>query len=56
MAAPKKTRGLGKGLDALFGDAEVSLSVKKEEKSEGNEQKKAKANINEEKLYGPLFF
>ena len=25
MAAPKKTRGLGKGLDALFGDAEVSL-------------------------------
>lgn len=50
MAAPKKTRGLGKGLDALFGDAEVSLSVKKEEKSEGNEQKKAKANINEEKF------
>ena len=30
MAAPKKTRGLGKGLDALFGDAEVSLSVKKD--------------------------
>jgi len=25
MAAPKKTRGLGKGLDALFGDAEVTL-------------------------------
>lgn len=25
MAAPKKARGLGKGLDALFGDAEVSL-------------------------------
>ena len=46
MAAPKKTRGLGKGLDALFGYAEVSLSEKKEEKSECNEQKKAKANIN----------
>lgn len=25
MAAPKKSRGLGKGLDALFGDAEVSI-------------------------------
>lgn len=25
MAAPRKTRGLGKGLDALFGDVEVSL-------------------------------
>ncbi len=25
MAAPKKSRGLGKGLDALFGDAEVTL-------------------------------
>ena len=25
MAAPKKSRGLGKGLDALFGDAEVTI-------------------------------
>jgi len=29
MAAPKKSRGLGKGLDALFGDAEVSLNRNK---------------------------
>lgn len=28
MAAPKKNRGLGKGLDALFGDAEVTLERK----------------------------
>ena len=28
MAAPKKQRGLGKGLDALFGDAEVTLRAK----------------------------
>ena len=34
MAAPKKPRGLGKGLDALFGDAEVTLSVKKEKEAE----------------------
>ena len=35
MAAPKKSRGLGKGLDALFGDAEVTLNAKtvKEEKT-----------------------
>lgn len=37
MAAPKKSRGLGKGLDALFGDAEVSIEKKpvsaKEEKT-----------------------
>lgn len=37
MAAPKKSRGLGKGLDALFGDAEVSIERKpvsaKEEKT-----------------------
>lgn len=31
MAAPKKTRGLGKGLDALFGDAEVTLNTKVKE-------------------------
>ena len=27
MAAQKKARGLGRGLDALFGDAEVTPSV-----------------------------
>ncbi|NLD18715.1 MAG: ParB/RepB/Spo0J family partition protein [Clostridiales bacterium] len=32
MAAPNKTRGLGKGLDALFGDAEVSLQPRQAEK------------------------
>ena len=30
MAGPKKQRGLGKGLDALFGDAEVTLRAKTE--------------------------
>lgn len=32
MAASKKARGLGKGLDALFGDAEVSLQTKSDDK------------------------
>ena len=32
MAAPKKQRGLGKGLDALFGDAEVTLRAKTDKK------------------------
>lgn len=30
MAAPKKTKGLGKGLDALFGDAEVAPAEDKQ--------------------------
>lgn len=34
MAAPKKSRGLGKGLDALFGDVEVSLERKPTERVE----------------------
>ena len=36
MAAPKKSRGLGRGLDALFGDVEVSI----EPKTEVNENNK----------------
>lgn len=38
MAAPKRNRGLGKGLDALFGDVEVTLQNKSE-----NEEKKEEA-------------
>lgn len=36
MAAPKKSRGLGKGLDALFGDAEVTLEKKPVKVNEEN--------------------
>lgn len=36
MAAPKKTRGLGKGLDALFGDAEVTLQTRPKKNIEDN--------------------
>ena len=36
MAAPKKSRGLGKGLDALFGDAEVTLERTPAKVSEKN--------------------
>lgn len=32
MAAPKRSRGLGRGLDALFGDAEVNVSPKEDVK------------------------
>lgn len=35
MAAPKKSRGLGRGLDALFGDAEVNLSTGSEDGRKG---------------------
>ncbi len=37
MAAPKKNRGLGKGLDALFGNAEVSFDPPAEQKEETKE-------------------
>jgi len=40
MAAPKKARGLGKGLDALFGDAEVTIQPAPE-KSETKTKKAA---------------
>lgn len=44
MAAPKKSRGLGKGLDALFGDVEVSLQPpESEEKTVAPVEKKPKA-------------
>lgn len=36
MVAPKKSRGLGKGLDALFGDAEVTLEKKPVKVNEEN--------------------
>lgn len=37
MAAPKKNRGLGRGLDALFGSAEVSFDLPAEQKEDTNE-------------------
>ncbi len=40
--AAKKTRGLGRGLDALFGDVEVNLSVKEEGKGEETEKSSEK--------------
>lgn len=40
MAAPKKAKGLGKGLDALFGDVEVT-PVKSANKKESSKQSKA---------------
>lgn len=51
MAAPKKSRGLGKGLDALFGDAEVTLSTKtvKEEKSAPPKVEESKKQIDDNK-------
>lgn len=39
MAAPKKAKGLGKGLDALFGDVEVT-PVKSADKKESSKQAK----------------
>lgn len=39
MAASKKTRGLGKGLDALFGDAEVTLQSRTEKNSKSEDGK-----------------
>ena len=40
MAAPKKAKGLGKGLDALFGDVEVT-PVKSADKKESSKPAKA---------------
>ena len=40
MASPKKAKGLGKGLDALFGDVEVT-PVKSANKKESSKQAKA---------------
>ena len=37
MATPKKNRGLGRGLDALFGSAEVSFDPPAEQKEDTNE-------------------
>ena len=39
MAASKKTRGLGKGLVALFGDAEVTLQSRAEKNSKNEDEK-----------------
>lgn len=52
MAAPKKTRGLGKGLDALFGDAEVSLGLndKKEEKTSSASVQESTSDIKSDKI------
>lgn len=58
MAAPKKARGLGKGLDALFGDVEVSLERApapqvKEERTETKEKKKKQPEAGEEQKVVP---
>lgn len=52
--AAKKTRGLGRGLDALFGDVEVNLSVKEDDRVEeaakqenGDPAKSAESSENE---------
>ena len=45
MAAPKKSRGLGKGLDALFGDAEVSLHRNAENENKESVNTAAKKKI-----------
>lgn len=52
--AAKKTRGLGRGLDALFGDVEVNLSVKEDDRAEeaakqenGDPAKSAESSENE---------
>ena len=52
--AAKKTRGLGRGLDALFGDVEVNLSVKEDDMAEeaakqenGDPAKSAESSENE---------
>lgn len=47
MAAPKKSRGLGKGLDALFGDVEVSVE-RKPVKDEGKVVEAAKEDASTE--------
>lgn len=48
MAAPKKNRGLGKGLDALFGDAEVTLERKPAAAEASTAKTPAKAEEKEE--------
>ncbi len=48
MAAQKKARGLGRGLDALFGDVEVNAA-----KSADTERPKRKRNVAEEKAEEP---
>jgi ParB family chromosome partitioning protein len=47
MAAPKKQRGLGKGLDALFGDVEVSIEPREEASAqpEATEKKSTKKTV-----------
>ena len=47
MAAQKKSRGLGKGLDALFGDVEVALK-KDDEKPPEQEAKDDAPSSSEE--------
>lgn len=44
MATPKKTRGLGKGLDALFGDMEVTVEKKPAETAEKQVEYTAKTD------------
>ena len=43
MAAPKRSRGLGRGLDALFGDAEVNVAPKEDEKGRASRDASGKS-------------
>ena len=58
MAAPKKSRGLGKGLDALFGDAEVSIRTEsvQETKSSAKAEKAAEQKENDAAQAGGIAY
>lgn len=58
MAAPKKSRGLGKGLDALFGDAEVSIRTEsvQETKSPAKAEKAAEQKKNDAAQAGGIAY
>ena len=53
MAAQKKARGLGRGLDALFGDVEVSSAARADQKKETSVKKKP-AEAEDDRAEGEL--
>ena len=53
MAAQKKARGLGRGLDALFGDVEVSSAARADQKKETSVKKKP-AETEDDRAEGEL--
>lgn len=56
MAAPKKSRGLGKGLDALFGDAEVTVERKPAKVNEEQAAPTARAEAPEKESAGGILY